>query len=69
MPMKNITVNVPDPIFECIMTLVTQSIYPSRSEVFREAIKRFLNKEAQIKEQFNDQRFTEMIKNKLVTPP
>jgi Arc/MetJ-type ribon-helix-helix transcriptional regulator len=47
MPLKIITINIPDVYFECVNELVDLGYFPSRSEAFREAIKQFLMNEVQ----------------------
>ena len=45
MPMKNITINIPDTYDDLIQKLIKMKITPSRSEAIRTALREFLSKE------------------------
>lgn len=48
MPLKIITINIPDQYLDCIKVLTDFGYFPSRSEAIRQAIKQFLYKETQL---------------------
>jgi len=44
-PMKNITINIPDPYEQNIQWLISKKLIASRSEAIRTALREFLHKE------------------------
>ena len=67
MPMKIVTINVPDQYLDCIETLVNMGFFPSRSEVVREALKVFLTNEAELNKGLDHQNFEVMKRQQMNT--
>ena len=55
--MKIVTINIPNQYLDCLEVLVNMGYYPSRSEVVRKALKRFLIKEENYNQKMNPQTF------------
>jgi len=60
MPMKIVTINIPDQYLHCIESMVNLGFFPSRSEVIREALKKFLTTEPELNLGLNQETFTQM---------
>lgn len=58
--MKIVTINIPDQYLDGIETLVNLGFYPSRSEAVRQALHRFLDKEAEFSEDLSSEHFTKL---------
>lgn len=58
--MKIATINIPDAFLDSIETLVDLGLYPSRSEVVREAIKQFLTREASFNNDIEKEKFAKL---------
>ena len=65
MPMKIITINVPDQYLDCIESMVNQGFFPSRSEAFREALKQFLMNEVELNKGLDSEVFEQMKRNQM----
>lgn len=65
--MKIITINIPDQYLDCIETLVNMGYYPSRSEAFRQAIRRFLCREQNLRKNLNPGEFKTLQEIKMNT--
>jgi Arc/MetJ-type ribon-helix-helix transcriptional regulator len=53
-PMKNITINIPDQYNKTILRLINLKILPSRSEAVRTAVREFLSEEFSNQELMNN---------------
>lgn len=67
MTMKITTINLPDQYVNCIETMVNQGFFPSRSEVVREAIKKFLTKEIELNKGIEITTFEHLKKQQMET--
>lgn len=65
MPMKIITINVPDQYLDCIESMVNLGFFPSRSEACREALKQFLMNEAELNKGLDGQSFELLKRNQM----
>ena len=60
MPMKIVTINIPDQYLDCIEVMVNNGFFPSRSECVREALKEFLTNEAELNNGLEYKNFEQM---------
>jgi Arc/MetJ-type ribon-helix-helix transcriptional regulator len=65
MPMKIITINVPDQYLDCIESMVNLGFFPSRSECVRECLKQFLMSEAELNKSLDSQYFELLKRNQM----
>jgi Arc/MetJ-type ribon-helix-helix transcriptional regulator len=65
MPMKIVTINIPDQYLDCIETMVNLGFFPSRSEAVREALKQFLTTEADFNHGLEHENFEQMKRQQL----
>ena len=63
--MKIATINIPNAYLDCMETLVNLGFYPSRSEVVREALKHFLNREILINDNLTHEKFAQSKKKQM----
>ncbi|MCK4370294.1 MAG: ribbon-helix-helix protein, CopG family [Candidatus Lokiarchaeota archaeon] len=62
--MKIITINLPEKYLQAIQILNDMSVYPSRSEAIRVALRQFLSKEIKMYNDLDDDSFRMLIRSK-----
>lgn len=60
MPMKIVTINIPDQYLGCLESMVNLGFFPSRSEAVREALKQFLTNEVDLNKGLDQDAFKMM---------
>jgi Arc/MetJ-type ribon-helix-helix transcriptional regulator len=65
MPMKIVTINIPDQYLDCIESMVNLGFFPSRSEAVREALKQFLTNEVELNKGLDPNSFESLKRNQM----
>jgi Arc/MetJ-type ribon-helix-helix transcriptional regulator len=65
MPMKIVTINIPDQYLDCIEVMIQMGFFPSRSEAVREALKQFLVNEVDINHALTSEGFQQLKRQQL----
>ena len=65
--MRIVTINIPDSYLKSFESLIKLDLYASRSQIVREALKDFLDKELKFTEDIQEENFLEIrdVKNQL----